>query len=290
MGHHHHHHGSKGLRMAFGLNLVFTIIEFAGGYYTNSMAILSDALHDLGDTFALGLGLLLEYFSGKTGNRNYSYGYRRLSTVSALVNSLILIVGSVIIIYHAVPRFISPEPVMADGMMLLAVVGIVFNGAAVFQLSKGHGLNQKVFRLHLLEDVLGWVAVLIGGSIIYAFGWYIIDPLLSLAVAGFILFNAVKNLWLALKIFLQAVPANVDLTNVRHDLLKLEGVKDIHDLQIWTMDGEYHVLTMHLVVPDDLEQEKLLYVKNEARRIVKECGINHQTIEIEYEREHCANE
>ena len=203
---HHHHHGDRNIGIAFFLNLVFTIIEIGGGLLTNSVAILSDALHDLGDSLSLGMAWYFQRLSGKGRDQKYSYGYRRFSLLGALINALILTVGSVYIIIEAVSRLQHPEPAHAFGMIWLAVLGVMVNGAAVLQLKKGISINEEMISLHLLEDVLGWVAVLIGALIMYRFDLPIIDPILSLGIAIFVLYNAFKGLKKTLFIILQAVP------------------------------------------------------------------------------------
>ena len=196
MGHHHSHEQEKGgnIKVAFFLNISFTIIEIIGGVLTNSVAILSDALHDLGDSLSLGLAWYFEKKSKKGRSKNFSFGYKRFSLLGALINAIVLIIGSIFILREAIPRIINPEPVDTKGMILLAILGIFVNGLAVLRLKKGTSLNEKVISLHLLGDVFGWIAVLIGAIAIYYFNSPIIDPILSFLIAGFILFNVYKNL------------------------------------------------------------------------------------------------
>ena len=190
----HHHHAIKNLKVAFALNFTFTFIEVIGGFLTNSIAILSDALHDLGDTLAIGLSWYFQKLSGKSRSQKFSYGYKRFSLVSALISAIILLVGSVLIIYKAIPRLINPEIVHVKGMFVIAILGVLVNGIAVLRLKKGHSSNERVVMLHLLEDVLGWLAVLFGSVLMYFFDWPIIDPILSIMIATFILWNALKNI------------------------------------------------------------------------------------------------
>ena len=153
---HHHHHGSEtNIKAAFFLNLAFTIFELIGGLYVNSVAILSDALHDMGDSLSLGLSWYLEKKSKQTGNKKYTFGYQRFSLLGALINSVVLIIGSGFVIYEALQRMAAPEPTDAKGMLFFAIIGVVVNGWAAFKLGKGSSLNEKVLQWHLLEDVLG---------------------------------------------------------------------------------------------------------------------------------------
>lgn len=193
-GHHHHHHHSTGnIKVAFFLNLGFAIIEIIGGLFTNSLAILSDALHDLGDSLSLGLAWYFQKYSEKERDQKYTYGYQRFSLLGAYINTIILIIGSIFIIQKSVTRILHPEEVEALGMILLAILGILVNAAAVLKLQKGTSLNEKVVTLHLMEDILGWVVVLLGSILMYFIYLPIIDPILSLGISIYILYNAFKN-------------------------------------------------------------------------------------------------
>ena len=192
MGHdhhhgHHHQHDTKNISTAFFLNLAFTIIEIIGGLMTNSVAIMSDALHDLGDSLSLGLAWYFQKVAKKGRDKTFSYGYKRFSVLGAMINAIVLVVGSVFILQETIPRLWQPETPNVQGMFWLAILGIVVNGAAVLKLQKGTSLNEKVISLHLLEDVLGWAAVLVGSVLMYFFDLPIIDPLLSIGIAIFIL-------------------------------------------------------------------------------------------------------
>lgn len=286
MGHHHHHHGhdhhhhsTGNIKVAFAINLLFTVIEIIGGLLTNSIAILSDALHDLGDSLSLGLSWYFQHKSNQGRDATYTFGYKRFSLLGAVINSIILVVGSVFILVSAIPRFWEPEVAKPGGMMILAVVGIIFNGAAVLRLQKGTSINERVVSLHLLEDVLGWVAVLIGGALIYFFDWQFIDPLLSVGITGYILFNVYRNLSDSFRVFLQGKPHGLDLEKLKTELEQHPLVTEIHDLHIWTMDGEYTVATLHVVTQSQnvAEREKL---RETIRKQLHGENIQHVTIEI----------
>jgi len=174
---HHIHrrlHEEGNISKAFFLNLSFTVVEIIGGLFTNSLAILSDALHDFGDSISLGLAWYFQRLSKKDRDQNFSYGYGRFSLLGALVNSVILTVGSVFILYKAIPGVLAPEEADSLGMIWLALLGVVVNTLAVATLKKGQSLNEKVVRLHLLEDVFGWVAVLIGAGVMNFTGFSLI--------------------------------------------------------------------------------------------------------------------
>jgi cobalt-zinc-cadmium efflux system protein len=195
------------------------------------------------------------------------------------------VVGSIFIIQAAIPRIIHPEEANAKGMILLGILGVIINGAAVLRLKKGESHNEKVVALHLLEDVLGWVAVLIGSVVIYFTDWYIIDPILSLGIALFILFNVYKNLKSSLNIILQAIPEALDLAKIETAILQVNGVVSMHDLHIWSLDGQRNVLTVHVVLAQNLTSQHA--VKVEISEAMHALGIDHCTIETELSGEDC---
>ena len=288
MSHDHSHDSTGDLRLAFFLNLSFTIIEIAGGIWTNSLAILSDAIHDLGDSLSLGMAWYLETYARKDKDKKYSYGYRRYSLLSALINTVVLIVGSVFILSRAVGRLFNPEAVDAKGMILFAVLGIIVNGLAMLRLRGGKSLNAQVVAWHLIEDVLGWVAVLIMSIVLLFTDLYILDPIFSILITGFVLYNVIKNLRKTLALFLQAVPENMDLEMIENRLLAIDNVCSSHHTHIWSMDGEHHVLTTHLVVEEDTSQDEVLCIKEDINQLSKEMDFLHTTVEIEYGDEKCS--
>ncbi|MBC5994428.1 cation diffusion facilitator family transporter [Pontibacter cellulosilyticus] len=289
-GHSHHHHAGNNIKVAFFLNLSFTIIELIGGFWINSVAILSDAMHDLGDSLSLGLAWYFEKVSKRKRDAKFTFGYKRFSLLGAVVNSVILLVGSIFILTEAIPRIWDPEPVNAAGMVGFALLGIIVNGAAVLRLKGGESLNEKVVRLHLLEDVLGWVAVLVGGIILYFFDWPVIDPLLSLGITIFVLYNVVRNLRQSIKILLQGTPSHINTDEVKATLEALPNVASVHDLHIWTMDGTYNIMSMHAVMPQAIDPEQTGLLKQDIRKAMAEMNISHVTIELEQPGEICSFE
>lgn len=287
MGHHHHHHHSGNLKIAFFLNISFTIIEIVGGLLTNSMAILADALHDFGDSISLGLAWYFDRVSHKERDKNYTYGYKRFSLVGAIINAFILTIGSVFILSETIPRLFNPQTPDAYGMIWLAIVGIIINGLAVLRLKGSHSLNEKVVYLHLLEDVLGWVAVLVGAITMYFYDVPIIDPLLSLGISVFILINVIKNFKSVFNILMQGVPNETNTKAIKKYIKSLDGVEEIHDLHIWSMDGEYNVLTAHVVLKGQPTMEDLKPIKKEIHNNLGNYGINHATLEFEMADEEC---
>lgn len=288
--HHHSHEDVKNIKVAFFLNFSFTIIEFVGGILTNSVAILSDAVHDLGDSFSLGLSWYFQKVAKRPRTKDYTYGYKRFSLLGAVINSIVLLVGSVVILMNAVPRLFNPQQPDVKGMMLLAVLGVIANGAAVLRLRKGHSINEKVVSLHLLEDVLGWLAVLLGAGIMYFVDAPFIDPLLSIAISAFIFFNVYRNIRQSMRIILQGSPDVVNMDEIEQMLMQMDDVSSVHDLHAWSVDGEYNVLTMHVVLSSALPLDALQRLKTGIREKLLSLGIQHATIEFETADENCEME
>ena len=277
---HAHDQTTSNIKLAFLINLAFSVIELVGGILTNSIAIMSDALHDFGDSVSLGLSWLFQKKAKKGATAKFSYGFRRLSVISATVNSLVLAVGSTIILTESVKRLFSPSDVDAHGMLILAIIGIAANGFAFFRTKGGKNINQKTVSLHLLEDVMGWLAVLVASIVMIFFDLPILDPLLSIGISVFIIINIIKNIRRIVNITLEGTPDGLDISGVKKALNGIKGVNSLHDLHIWSLDGEAHILTVHLVVPkcDTVNYQK---IHTEARKVLKEFGIIHSTIEID---------
>ena len=292
---HDHSHGrssdaSKRIGWAFFLNVVFTIIEFIGGWLTNSTAIMADAVHDLGDSLSIGTSWGLNKLSDKDANRTFSYGYKRFSLLGALINGVVLTIGSVWILFEAIPRLSEPEMPQAEGMLLLSIFGIAVNGYAAYKLSEGNSLNERVLNWHLLEDVLGWVAVFIVSIVLMFKPWAILDPILSIGFTLFILFNVIRNLKQTLMLFLQATPDKAQLERIRDDLLSNEHVSDLHHFHIWSLDGERNVMTVHLVLVGDVSTEHIQTLKNDVQGSLKKYNFEHTTVEFEFADEQCRDE
>lgn len=237
---------SKNMTIAFLLNFSFAIIEFIFGLLFHSSAVLADAIHDTGDALAIGLSTLFEKISTRKEDRNYTLGYKRYSLLGALLTSVILLVGSTLVIVENVPKLLAPEKVNYDGMLILGIVAIAVNTAASRVVSHGHSHNESILSLHFLEDILGWLAV-VGVSIILRFtDWYFLDPLLSLVIAGFILSKALPKFWENIQIFLDHVPSDVDLSQLYQEIAVLENVRAITQLNVWTTDGLEKFAMLHI--------------------------------------------
>jgi len=285
---HHHQHETRIIGLAFFLNLFFTILEIIGGFFTNSIAIMSDALHDFGDSLALGLSYLLQKLSNKGSDQKYSYGYRRYSILAAVINSIILLTGSVFIIRAAIPRLLHPVRPHAEGMILFAILGIIVNGAAVLQLRKGKTINIRVVSLHLLEDVLGWFAVLLVSIVLLFTDFYILDPILSIVISVYIVYHVIVNVKNSLNVFLQVVPEEVDTVALEGKFRQIKKVQSVHHTHVWTLDGVNHVLTTHVVVDQDTSQAEAVTIKSELKHIAYDMHCEHVTLEIEYSDDDCS--
>ncbi len=285
--HHHHDHANENLRLAFFLNLGFTILEIFGGLWVNSVAILSDALHDLGDSFSLGLSWYLNKKAKQGADKTYSFGYRRFSLLGALVNSLVLVGGSIYIITEAVGRILEPEHSDALGMVVFAIIGVAVNGYAAWKVSSGKTLNERVVSWHLLEDVLGWVAVLIVAIVLLFKDIHYLDPALSLAITLYVLWNVVKRLKETLHLFLQGVPYDIKAEEVEAKILAVANVQSLHHTHIWSLEGENHVFTTHVRLQNIDTFEQILTAKAAIKAVLKEYPFSHYTVETELDRESC---
>ena len=275
------HKSTKNIKLAFVINLLFSIGELIGGFLINSVAIMSDAIHDLGDAIALGISWFLQNFSNKEGDEKFSFGYKRFSLLGALINAAVLIAGSIYIFTQAIPLLFNPEHSNAQGMIWFAIVGVLLNGYAAFKLHKGKSVNEGVLSWHMLEDVLGWVAVLIVGIVLLFKDIHILDPILSLAIALFILVNVVRNLTKTMKILLEGVPEGIDIEEIQAKIEKIPGVLSVVDLDIWSINGEENALNLHLSVEGDNLADSAA-IKEKVRKATSDLRIVHSAIELEW--------
>ena len=269
----------KNILVAFLLNISFSIFEFFGGIFTNSVAILSDSIHDFGDALSIGISYFLEKKSKKKADNKYTYGYTRFSVLGGVITTTILLVGSILVIISATKRLFNPVEINYNGMIIFAVIGVIINFIAAFATKEGNSINQKSVNLHMLEDVLGWVVVLIGSVIMNFTDIKIIDPIMSIGVALFILVNSLKNLKKVLDLFLEKTPENINISELREHLLKTSDIQDIHHIHVWSIDGYNNYATMHIVTQAD----NIKKVKDEIRKELKEHNICHAILETEDE-------
>ena len=275
----------KNILVAFLLNLAFSLFELIGGFFTNSVAIMSDALHDIGDAASIGISYFLEKKSKRQPDDIYTYGYGRYSVMGSVITVLILLVGSVLVAINAVSRIFNPQQINYNGMILFAVIGVVVNFLAAFFTRHGESLNQKAVNLHMLEDVLGWAVVLIGAIVMRFTNWKLIDPILSVAVAVYIFLHAFSHLKEALDLFLVRIPRGIDVEEIRQHLCAMDGVLGVHHIHIWSLDGNQSYATMHIVTDGNP-----LIMKKAVKAELREHGIIHTTLELERKDETCEEE
>ena len=275
----------KNILIAFILNLFFSVFEFFGGIFTGSVAIISDALHDLGDAASIGISYFLEKKSKTKPDKKYTYGYAGYSVLGSLITTSILLFGSGAVIYNAVLKLINPSEINYNGMLIFAVIGVIVNFIAALVTKDGDSLNQKAVNLHMLEDVLGWIVVLIGAVVMKFTDFKIIDPVMSIAVAIFILINALSNMKEILSLFFEKVPENINVEELEEHILGIEGVLGLHHIHIWSIDGQRIFATMHIVTNQNSQE-----IKKKVRSELSEHGISHATLELEKENENCGEE
>ena len=272
----------KNILIAFILNLSFSVFEFVGGIFTNSVAIISDSIHDIGDAVSIGVSYFLEKKSKKQPDNIYTYGYLRYSVIGSVITTLILLVGSVLVVINAVNRILNPQEINYNGMIIFAVIGVAVNFLAAYFTRDGDSLNQKAVNLHMVEEVLGWMVVLIGAIVMRFTDFKLIDPILSIAVAVYIFIHAFSHLKEALDLFLVKIPEGIEIDEIKHHLLEIDGVLDVHHIHVWSMDGNQNYATMHVVT-----NSNHLKIKKAIKEELFEHGIVHATLELESEKEHC---
>lgn len=286
---HKHQHGSAdNLKTAFLLNFGFTVLEIVGGIWTNSIAILTDSVHDLGDSISLGLAWYFERLSHRAGDSRQTYGYQRFRLLGGLITGLMLLAGLGFVLYHAITRLAEPADVNVPGMIALAVIGVLFNGAAVLRLKKGTSLTERLVSWHLIEDALGWIAVLVGAGLMAIWDLPFIDPLLSIGISLFVLWNVIGNLKKVFGVMLQTAPEGFDVDEFTRQALSIPGIDSVHHLHSWSIDGESHVLSAHLILKDTVvDPAAVNEVKTRVRALLDPELFEHVTLEVEFAAESC---
>ena len=265
----------RNIFIAFLLNLSFSVFEIVGGVFTGSVAIISDAVHDVGDALSIGISYFLERKSRQKPDNTHTYGYLRYSVVGSVLTTMILLIGSIMVIFNAVEKIKNPGEINYNGMLIFAVIGVAVNFLAAYFTREGDSLNQKAVNLHMLEDVLGWAVVLVGALVMKFTDFALIDPLMSIGVAVFILINALKNLKEALDLFLEKTPKDIVLDEIESHIMSIDGVEDVHHIHIWSLDGHSNFATMHIVTNEDSH-----LIKDKVREELMEHGIAHSTLEL----------
>lgn len=283
---------SISLLIAFLANLLFAAIEFIGGGFAKSSAIISDAFHDSVDALFLGIALILEQKSKQKPNQKYTYGYKRYSIISAFIMGLMLVGGSAVIIYHSITRLVNYNNIVVNGeyMMITACIGLVLNGIAYLATYRRKNLNESAVHLHMLEDWLGLVIVLLGSIIIMSFpNLTLIDPILSILASGYIIIHALIHIKSAVGILLEKTPKGFDCDNYFARILKLDGVIGMHHFHIWQLNESCFLTTMHVNVDENITADSLKTLRNQIQQISEEFHISHETIEFEFGSNTCDN-
>ncbi|VDN49265.1 Cation transporter [Petrocella atlantisensis] len=275
--HNHSQSSYSNIAIAFTLNFVFSIIEIVGGILTNSTAILSDAVHDLGDSLALAMSYVTEKLSKNEATETYNYGYKRFSLIGAIINILVLSVGTAYVLREAIISFQHPEPVDANGMLWLAILGITVNGLAAFRMKGSKKVLDRTVVLHLLEDLMGWVAVLVVSVVIRYTSWYILDPILSMVIALIVIRNIWSNIIQVYRIIMQSVPDAELFNSIKMNLAGINGVIAVEDIKLWTLDGDDHVMTATIRSNDVGNNSSILH---SAKDLADQNNIHFSTIEI----------
>jgi len=274
----------KNILLAFILNLSFSIFELIGGLFTGSIAITSDSIHDLCDAFSILISFFLEKKSKKKADLKYTYGYVRYSVIGGIITSTILLIGSIFVIHEAIKRLINPVKINYNGMIIFAIIGVIINLIAAIATKEGDSLNQRAVNLHMLEDVLGWIIVLIGSICMYFTNITYIDSILSIIVSIFILVSAFKNIKIIIYLFLEKTPKNINIEEVKKQLLSINGVSDVHHIHVRSIDGFNTYMTLHVVL-DNYDSK----IKQQIKEDLNHYGISHSTIEIELKNELCTD-
>ena len=264
------------LGTAFFLNAAFSLVELTGGIITGSTAILSDAVHDFGDALGIGLSCWFEKRSKHQADEQYTFGYARYTILGGVLSALMLVFGSVVMIVHAIGRLQNPVELQYSGMMAVAIVGVFVNVAAARLVHRGETLNEKAVFWHLLEDVLGWVVVLIGAVVMRLTDWVWIDPLLSIGVATFVAIHAVGHLREGIPIFLEKAPSAVSAKELLARIEAVDGVERIEKLYLWSLDDTQHCAALQLQISGEEE-----IVKGDVRAVLEEYGIVKEVIETQ---------
>ncbi len=278
--HDYNKQATRNLSFALILNLIFNVIVILGGIFTNSVAILTDAVHDLGDTLAILIAWIMQKISQKKGNEKFTYGYKRFSVLGAVITSTIVICACTVVAYEAIERLFAPEVSSAEGMLIVAILGLIFKGLSVYTLHKGKTFNERSILVHLTGDVIEWMIVLILSIVLFLNNYPLLDPIASILISIWIIYNLAKNLYKSLKVILQGAPDNFDIKKFKKEIREIDGVKGISDLHIWTIDGLSHILTVKIMVSRETDLLTISHIKYHINELAIKYEIYDSTIEF----------
>jgi cobalt-zinc-cadmium efflux system protein len=278
----YNHKATVHLSFALVLNLIFNVIVIVGGLLTNSIAILADAVHDVGDTLAIFIAWFLQKFSEKGRDSDFTYGYKRFSVLGAAITSTIVICACFVVLWEAINRFFQPVTPSSTGMLLVAILGVILKGLSIYSLYGGKTFNERSIYVHLFGDVIEWIVVLILSIVLIFVNIPILDPLASIAISLWIIYNLGTNLYRSLKVLVQRVPDKFDIESFKNQVLDINGVTNIQDLHVWSLDGLSNVISIKINVSNDNNLENLNHIKSEINWIAKEFNVIDSTIEIKF--------
>ncbi|HYQ57376.1 MAG TPA: cation diffusion facilitator family transporter [Draconibacterium sp.] len=289
--HHHHHHAVKGRKLLWVtvLNLSITVVQVIGGIVSNSLSLLSDALHNLGDSSAIFIAFLAGKRSQKQPDEQKTFGYKRVEILAALFNGVVLIGICLYLFFEAYERFINPEPIKGKIMFIVASFGLLANLVSVVVLNKDkdQNLNVRAAYLHLLGDTFSSVAVIIGGLAIWKFGVFWIDPLITILVGLYIIYHTWDVVRETVDILMQSTPAQIDLGKVKKEVEKIAEIDNIHHIHVWKLDDTQIHLEAHINLNDNISMTEMMQVRAEAEELLQhKFGIAHITLQAGYE---CCN-
>lgn len=290
---HHHHHShaldfqsaNKSLVAGILLNLIFVVIEFVFGFISDSLALISDAGHNLSDVASLALAWIAFRLLKVRPSDKFTYGFRKASILISLLNAVILLIAVGSIGFEAVQRFMNPQPVHTTLVIYVAAAGILINfvSALFFFRDRNKDLNLKGAYLHLMVDALVSVGVVVGGFVMMYTGWLWVDPLISIIIMFVILASTWGLLRDSLKLSLDAVPTDINIEAIRKAAMKISGIKDIHHIHVWAMSTAENALTAHVVVSDSISRKEASGIKSKLKHELEHMGIQHATLETESE-------
>ena len=292
--HVHDHHPSasdnqRRLLIALAITGVMTVVELVGGLLSNSLALLGDAGHMFTDTLALGLSVVAVGLARRPASQTRTYGFHRAEVLAALANGTILVLICGYIFYEAYQRFVDPPEVRGSLMLAVAAVGLLANlvGILILRSAGRDNLNVRGAFLHMWGDTISSVGVIVGGVIILATGWTMVDPIISIFIGLLILRGAVKLVLESSDILLEAVPKHLDVTQISNALREIEGVRDVHDVHLWTIASGIYALSCHLVIEDRMVSGSSQIVETVNQALSQKFGIGHSTLQLECEE--CEN-
>lgn len=291
--HHHHHHAPQNLNRAFVLaillNLVYVIVELSAGFKFDSLALLSDASHNISDIASLLISALAFWLLKRKAPQNLTYGYRKTTVLATLINAILLLIAVGGIIIEAIERFENPPQIKGLTVAIVAGVGIVINSLSAFLFHKDqeHDANVKGAYLHLLADAMVSVGVVFSGILIKYTNWYWLDPVISLVIALVIVFSTWNLLKDSVLMSLDAVPNGIDLNVIKEKILNFSGIEGIHHIHVWGLSTTENALTAHLVVSQDSDLKKIEKMSHDIKHMLEHLNIHHATLEFESKNGHC---